>query len=713
MPLDGIPQSDAEYYGDVHNYLDVTVKTRKETEALLARGWRVVLPILFPHIFSGEISAAQAQYWDLFWEVTFLLRDKKKVPKKKLKRLLIWGRGLAKSTTIEVAALMKGAILNGGYCLYVCETQDQANEHISNIRDLIENPESRFAQYFPQMAAPKQKKFGKSDEKWTEELFVCANGWVCRAKGLTAKMRGIRYHNQRPDDIKIDDIDDVNDSITLSMRKLRLMTASIFGTQATLTTIDFAQNLIGENSVLSQIYTGKADALGERTSIGIVKTFVKLDLEQWQDSDGRVRWRILPTSIPTWAVIDIEVAQGYLDDVGRDVFLAEYQNEFDHLKQGKVVYEYNEPRHVITWSMFKKVFGSTYIPPHWKAAAGTDIGYTNESITAWTFAATAAKNTKYPGLKFVYRGLTFAPPNNGIDYQAIKLWRHLLPNPSIGKRHFEAATDFGKYPELLRILRTNEYQKPFLKGYQYNPKTDNYDLDRTDAVELAASLMDSQIEYWLMSHEKSGEQKTLSQKYGLPVRKTKHFGKEDGITEWNHLLHGDYLKPHPFLEDRKLTEEECEKLLLPNGSYMFGCPYLFYIVADEQLTGATDDAGLKTHRETNLSWERTKEKLTDLGLTESRPMKYKSDTADSERMIYAHWGATATEMTTDEKVAKTIEENHPTLTAEAISQIENSQIKQQRLLRRGMKEDQIKRQIEEEDYLEDDFTAWLRATGQI
>jgi hypothetical protein len=695
---------DRAYYDDVLEYTDgLKIKTRKETEDLLARGWRVYLPVLFPHIFSGEISAAQADYWDLFDEVTFQLRAKKKVSKKKLKRLLIWGRGLAKSTTIEVAALMKGAILNGGYCLYVCETQDQANEHISNIRDLIENPESRFAAYFPEMAEAKKKRTGKSDEKWSEELFICGNGWICRAKGLNAKLRGIRVGKQRPTDIKIDDIDDVNDSITVALKKLRLLTASIFPTQARECTLDFAQNLIAQNSTLSQIFYGKSDALSERTVIsgGVVKTFSKLVIKSELNAEGRMRHIIQPESIPTWSVVDIEIAQGFLDDSGKETFLAEYQNEFDHMKVGKVVYEYDEERHVITWSMFQKMFGCQYIPKHWKCAAGTDLGYSTDSLSAWTFAATAAQNSKLPGVKFVYRGLTFE--RKGIDYQAIKLWRHLLPNYSIGKRHFEAATDFGAYPEMLRLLRTNKHQAPYLANYKYNPLENRFNLDEADSVEIAKALMESQIEYWLMSHEKSGEQKTLAQKYGLPVKKTKHFGHSDGVTQWNHLLHGDYTKPHPFYEDEKLED----------GTYRLGRPYLFYVVADDQLKIATDDAGLKTHRENNQAWEMTREKLTDNGLTEAKPMKYKSDTCDSERMIYAHWGAASTELTVDERVEKAIEENHPSLSTEAISKIQDKQVKQQRLLRRGMKETQLREKISEPNFQNEDYVNWLRQSGQI
>src|SRR2546423_14294873 len=93
----------------------------------------------------------------------------------------------------------------------------------------------------------------------------------------------------------------------------------------------------------------------------------------------------LPTSVPSWSGVDIERAQKFLNDSGLDTFLAEYQNEFAHRRQGKVIHAYDEQRHVITWAMFERVFGCRYIPQHWDYEAGADIGYTANSLSAWTF----------------------------------------------------------------------------------------------------------------------------------------------------------------------------------------------------------------------------------------------------------------------------------------------------------------------------------------
>src|ERR1041384_1040059 len=209
------------------------------------QGWRKWLTTLFPFAFDEEFSADHIKFWDLYWSVLLRIREQQKCRKlglpvpveyyvapEEYNILLLLGRGLGKSQTLEASSVMRGAMLDGGYCLYVCESQDQANEHVGNCRDLIEHPDSKLAQYYPGMAEPQQRKFSRASEKWSEDLFICANGWICRAKGLNARLRGLRIGRRRPDDINVDDIDGVNDSVTLSITKLRQLTSSVFPTQA-------------------------------------------------------------------------------------------------------------------------------------------------------------------------------------------------------------------------------------------------------------------------------------------------------------------------------------------------------------------------------------------------------------------------------------------------------------------------------------------------
>jgi hypothetical protein len=624
-------------------------KAKQKAAELESQGWRVFLNILFPFAFEEEFSADHEKFWDLFWSVLFRIRAQKKyislglptppqfhIEEHEYVILLILGRGLAKSSTIEASSVVRGAILDGGYMLYVCEAQDQADEHLGNCKILITHPDSRLIEFYPGMAIVDGATVEGIKTKDRSDLFVTVNGWIGRSKGLMAKLRGIRIGKRRPDDINADDFDSEDDSIAVSLKKLKKFTAGVIPTQARRhTTIKFGQNLIIKTGSMNQIYTGKSDALAERTVIGVTNTFEKFEegvdyISYIDESDGRLRHKIQECARSTWKGVRLADAQKFLNDSGLDTFLAEYMNRFDHLQQGKVIHAYDEERHVITWSMFEKLIGCRYIPKHWKGELGGDIGYSAESLAAWTFRATAAKNSPLAGKKFVYRGLTFL--RESIDNQAIKLWTEMFPSDEAGKRHFEAATDFGAYPELYRMLTLNPKLAPHLVGYELNPLEGRYELDKVTYFEIAEQLMRSQIYTMLLSHEKSGEQKTLNQKYGLPVQKTKDFGASDGVAAWNYLLRGDYTQPHPFKEDE----------LKEDGTYRLGCPELFYIVDDDQYKVPRDDRGLKTHRESVAAWEYSPEKLTDQGFRESKPMKYQSDTCDSERMIHARtWGVPA------------------------------------------------------------------------
>jgi hypothetical protein len=457
---------------------------------LESQGWRVWLSTLFPFWFEEEFSADHIKYWDLRWSVFNRIKNREAVSEEELAALLILGRGLGKSATIEAARIMKGALLNGGYSLMISETEDQAQEHLGNCRFLIEHPDSQLLKYYPQMAiadnATAMKGMPTADRR---EMFICQNGWILKAKGLEAKMRGLRVGNQRPDDISLDDIDDVNDSVMRSMNKERIIGASILPVLPRGDgTIDVGQNIILEHGVVNRVYLGKTDILTERTIIGPSPAFTHLDISSEFDATGKVKHTILDASIASWGGLNIQRAQKFLNNSGEAIFRAEYQNEFDQFKAGRVIPEYDEESQIITWSQFEKVYGVRYIPQHWKSFVGLDVGYSEgmyPHYSAWVFIATAAQNSALPGKAFVYRARAFS--GTSIDDQATtiksEMWEHEKPTQ------------------------------------------------------------------WQMSHERTGEMMTLIQKYQLPFQKFKHYKAEDGVAQWRHVSKRDRSKPHPFHSD--------------------------------------------------------------------------------------------------------------------------------------------------------------------
>lgn len=460
-------------------------------DALESQGVFAWLTTLFPFVFAGDFSDDHRRYWNHKWDVFQRLKRGERVSPDELVTLIILGRGMGKSTMAEVAALMRAAILSEGYLLYVCATDDQAREHIGNIKFLIEHPDSRLAEFYPALGEPKQQQGGNADT-WNKDTFITASGAIFRAKGLQSSMRGLRVGTLRPNHIILDDIDDISDSVMVANNKLAIIKSSILPVAADNATIDFPQNLITEHSVLNQIHTGKTDALSERTTIGVTKAFTSLDIDSRIDeTTGRLRHTILPTSVPSWIGFDIPKAQKFLNASGLDTFLAEYQNEIDRHKSGKVIPEYNEATQIISWSAFEEIFGVREIPRNWKIKVGLDVGYTDGQYphySAWVFVATSAMNTPLPNKVFVFKSRFFL--NTLIDVQA--------------------ETIKAELGSLVRHIAT-----------------------------------------WDLSHEKTGEMLTLRQKHNLPFQKFTHYRAEDGVAQWRHLSRVDRTTPNPFRYDDK------------------------------------------------------------------------------------------------------------------------------------------------------------------
>lgn len=486
------------------------------------QGWQVWLETLFPFVFRETFSKEHQQYWEKLWSVLHRIRAQKQhdilhngtsvVPYPKdieienaeMVLMLILGRGLGKSAALEAGAIMRAAIVGSGYALFISESSDQAEEHLRNCKILIEHPESLLLSYYPQLAIEEASitndkvKGAKGVNR--REIFMCCNGWVARAKGLDSLLRGLRIGGQRPDDIILDDLDGVNDSVYVSTNKLRQLTTSVIPTQARQhSTIKFAQNLITNHSVASRLYTGKTDALSERTIIGVANAFEKFDYELVQTEDGRAKYQIMDTSVPTWDGLDIARAQKFLNDSGLEAFLAEYQNSFEHLANTLVIPQYNEDIHIITWSQFRRVFGVGHIPNDWGIGVGHDVGYTATHPSAWSFIAVSGMNTPMPGKYFLYRGRTF--------------------------------TDKDEYDQAETILKE------------------------------VTSREREQIKIWRMSHEARSERLVYNRKFGMKFMPC-DAAKTAGVSEFRFLLKPDTKTPHPFHEDTR-NEDGTYKLGSP------------------------------------------------------------------------------------------------------------------------------------------------------
>ena len=458
---------------------------------LEAKGWREWLRACGPRTFTGSFADFHVEFWDWFWSLLLKRQAGEPLTDEDLVFLAIWARGQGKSSHVEWAAIAEGAVIGKGYVLYVSGTQTQAEGHVTDIRERLESEE--VGKYYPHLSNPQVGRHG-NQYGWRQNFLRTEGGWAIRPIGLDVGVRGGRVGDLRPTLIIGDDVDTHDDSPLVVQKKIETISRSIIpaGTKDTL--FLGAQNLIHRNSVFNQIVTRKTGVLANRRVSGPFPAFAGLQLETRQTDNGPRD--IIVGGSPTWVDMDRNACQQFLNKSGRPAFLAEYQHDFSASEQGRVIPEYDEALHVITWSDFERVYGVRYIPEHWRRECGHDIGFTRAHLSAWTWIATSAMNSGLPGKRFRYRGATFM--GVGVDEQAEAVKRLMGPDADIGRA-------FDELPL---------------------------------------------IECWRMSHEKLGERNTYRAKYDMPFIACDS-KKTAGISQWRHYLRPDCALPHPFKTDEK------------------------------------------------------------------------------------------------------------------------------------------------------------------
>lgn len=449
--------------------------------------WQTWLRSCAPNTFTGSFASFHTDFWDWYWRITDKRRKGLPLTDEEMAFFAIWMRGGGKSSNVEWAAIAEGALVGKGYVLYVSGTQKLADGHVSSVRDRLEGEE--IARYYPGLADPQIGKHG-NQKGWRQDFLQTANGWAIRPLGLDVGVRGGRVGDLRPTLIIFDDIDDHKDSPLVVQNKLETISRSIIPAGGPNTIFLGAQNLIHRNGVFNQIVTRRTGILSRRIVSGPFPAFKDLEIETRQTDDGPRN--VIVKGEPTWTDFDLAACQKFLDDAGEPAFRAEYQHDFSAIEEGRVIPEYDESVHVITWSQFEAVYGVRAVPKHWLREVGHDIGYTEGHQSAWTWICTSAANSRLPAKRFRYRGLTFT--GVGVDEMAETVKRTMAE-----------------------------------KGETF-----------------------AMVTRWRMSHEKLGERKTYQVKYKMPFQPCKK-GKTDGLTQWSHYLRVDRTIPHPFHADEKLA----------------------------------------------------------------------------------------------------------------------------------------------------------------
>jgi hypothetical protein len=462
--------------------------------AAIQTDWQTWLRACGPRTFTGTFAPFHSEFWEWNWRLTWKIVKGEPIAEEELAFLALWFRGAGKSSHVEWAAIAEGALVGSGYVLYVSGTQALAEGHVSAIRERLESEE--VARYYPHLANPQIGRHG-NQFGWRQDFLRTEGGWAIRPVGLDVGVRGGRVGDLRPTLIIFDDIDDHKDSPHVVETKESKIARSIMPAGTSRTRMLFAQNLIHRNSVANRIYTRKSGILAKRIVSGPFRAFEGLQVEMRQTQDGPRD--VITAGAPTWPDIDLQACQKFLDDSGRAAFLSEYQHDFSEIEQGRVIPEYDEALHVITWSQFERVFGARHIPAHWQREVGHDVGFTRDHLSAWVWIATSAANAPLPGLRFRYRGMTFCATQVDDQAEAVKLAMDV---------DFVARRLFDEFPLIGR---------------------------------------------WRMSHEALSERQTYNVKHDLPFERCLS-GKTAGVSEWRHYLRTDKTIPHPFKDDIKLAD---------------------------------------------------------------------------------------------------------------------------------------------------------------
>ena len=228
---------------------------------------------------------------------------------------IIWPRGSGKSTNAEFACVYAGMQGVRRFALYVCATQEQANQHVDAIRT-----------WFEQLGVGNLLSSHGQSKGWKANKLRCDNGFNVMAVGLDVGTRGLKLDQFRPDLIILDDIDSEDDSKLTVAKKIRKLTSAILPAGSADCCVLFVQNLIHENGVMAQIADHRADFLHDMEIDGPHVAVEGLQVERQIDAAGKRVYRIV-SGTATWEGQSLKVCEEQINKWGYQAFLREAQHE--------------------------------------------------------------------------------------------------------------------------------------------------------------------------------------------------------------------------------------------------------------------------------------------------------------------------------------------------------------------------------------------------
>jgi hypothetical protein len=303
--------------------------------AIETDGWEPWLRTLFPTAVTHDFAPHHRLYWDWLWAIELTTDPDPLVN--------IWSRGHAKSTNAELGAVALGSRRRRRYLLYVCRTQDQADDHVQNIANKLES--KAIAEYYPGVADRLVGKHGNS-KGWRVNRLRCANGFTVDAVGLDTAARGVKLDDDRPDGIILDDIDNEHDTLETIAKNRRTITTGLIPAGTKNVMLLGAQNLIRRDGLFADLAGMEVPDdngrpvkgptfMQDRILSGPIPALIGMEYET--TPEGKIR---LTAGEPTWVGFDLDDCNVQVAKMGFSAFRSECQHEaldpaggmFDHLK---------------------------------------------------------------------------------------------------------------------------------------------------------------------------------------------------------------------------------------------------------------------------------------------------------------------------------------------------------------------------------------------
>lgn len=355
------------------------------------------LKTIFPKYMYRPLADFHHNFWQHLWDIQ---EDKRPRP-----YIACWFRASGKSALGEIGSIALGARKVRRYGLYVHAIQNKANDHLLNIRGMLEDP--KLARYFPSLSRPQVGEQTSHMKGWKMNRLWTAGDLIIDAYGLDAGLRGARLGETRPDFIFLDDLDEDRDSIGMVEKKIEMITKKILPAgDIQRMAVFFMQTLTHRESIMYRLIYGDADFLQDRiVSMGApLPILTNHKIERKIDPvDQKGKW-IITRGTPRWPSMTLEECQGLLNSWGYKSFQTEGLQNVDAPYEGAIFPAFDPVYHVITYSDFMRVYRNQMkwhygvmrgrednpifaLPQHGHKYFAQDVGTTpgHPAVTLWAY----------------------------------------------------------------------------------------------------------------------------------------------------------------------------------------------------------------------------------------------------------------------------------------------------------------------------------------